>query len=278
MYKFLSSLLLVATLHAEMVDGIAMVVKGEPITLYDVKKEMKVSNIDAKRASEVLIRRALEKAEIEKRYISVSSSDVYADIRQSAARNNMSVNDFYKAIYNSNGLSSMDLQEKIKQKLLSQKLYKAISYSAMSEPTQTEIEEFYELHKDMFAHPSAFSVDVYKSQNKNRLQEKITNPMLYAPDIQTEKQTLPYNAIAPELAALLQNTPQGSFSKVVPDGQGFFLSFYVTKVHQEKNITLEKVKNQIINTIMAKKREAVLSDYFARLRQNADITILRTVH
>ena len=277
MQKIFLTIIFVATLSAQIVDGVAVVVKGSAITLYDIKTEMKTSRTDAKVATDTLIRKRLEKLEIKERKISVSSGEVYDDIKKTAARNNLSVGEFYEAVRNANGLSSQELKEKIKEKLLSQKLYSAIAYTGVSEPSEDEIEAYFRSHKDSFAHPSGFKVVIYQSNNKARLQEKVNNPMFYSPDIQTNEQTLPYNRISPELASLLERTPQNSFTAIVPDGKGGYMSFYIKEIESAKETGLESVRNQIINMIMAEQREQVLGDYFSRLRHNADIKMIRTV-
>ena len=189
----------------------------------------------------------------------------------------MNVSEFYRAVRDTNGISSKDLKVKVKQKLLSQKLYGAIAYSKNSEPTSSEIEEYYELHKENFAHPSSFNVIIYQAQNKSALQEKIANPMFNAPSVGTNEQTLPYDRISPELAKLLEKTPQYSYTPIIPDGKGGHMSFYIQSVESAKEGGVQSVSKQIKNMIMADKREQVLGDYFARLRLNADIQTLREV-
>ena len=277
MYKILFSLLLSAFLQAEVYDGVAIVVKDKAITLLDIKNEMKNAHIDAKKAADILIRQKLEKIEIEDRKITVSSSEVYDDIKKMASRNNMNISDFYDAVRDSNGMSSTDLKEKTKEKLLSQKLYQSIAYSSLSEPTQEEIQEYYELHKENYKHPSAFSVIIYDSKDRTALQTKVDNPMFYSPDIQTNEQVLPYSKISPELAQLLEKTPISSFTQVIPNGKGGFMSFYIKEIKSAKKGGLESVRTQIVNAMMAEQREEVLSNYFARLKHNADINVIREV-
>ncbi len=275
MYKIFLLLALSLVLNAKMIDGVAIVVKGEAITLYDLKKEMRISNVDVDTASNMLIRQKLEESEIKERKITVSNSEVYDDIKMLSSRNNMSVNDFYEAARNANGISSTELKEKVKAKLLSQKLYSAIAYSSVSQPTEDEIKEYYELHKNNFSHPSGFSVVIYQSKDEKRLQEKIDNPMFSAPDIIQTPQELPYSKISPELAGLLSKTAAGTFTAIIPDGKGGYMSFYMKEIKSMEQIGMKTARNQIINMIMGDKREQVLSDYFARLRTNADITFVR---
>jgi len=275
MYKIFLILGLSTLLSAQVYDGVAIVVKDKAITLYEIKKEMETSKVDAEKASDILIRKRLEELETQERKITVESSEVYDDIKKTAARNNLNINEFYEAVRESSGLSSTDLKEKIKHKLLSQKLYASIAYSSVSQPSEDEISEYYELHKDNYIHPSSFTVIIYQAKDKARLHEKINNPMFYSPDIQTNEQVLPYERISPELASMLEKTALNSFTAVVPDGKNGYMSFYIKSIESAKEGGLESIKNEIINSIMNDKREQVLGDYFARLRHNADINVIR---
>jgi len=275
MYKLFLALFFSISLYGAIVDGVAVVVKNSAITLYEIKKEMQTAKVESKQALDSLIRKKLEEIESKDRKIKVTSSEVYDDIKKSAARNKLSVSEFYEAIREANGLTSTELKVKIKEKLLSQKLYSAIAYSHMSEPSEEEIKEYYELNKDNFLNPTSFSVSVYVSQDKEGLQAKVDNPMFYSPQIQTKDEVLEYNKISPELAKLLKRTAINTFSPIIPNGKGGYMSFYMKSIASAKETGVESVKNQIANQIMSKKREQVLGDYFARLRSNADIKIIR---
>ncbi len=277
MFRTLLLLLLTTFLSAAVYDGVAIVVKDKAITLLDIKKEMKLSRVDAKKAADILIRQKLEKVEIDERKIKVNSSEVYDDIKKMAGRNNMSISDFYDAVRESNGMSSTELKAKTKQKLLSQRLYQAIAYSSISEPSDADIEEYYNMHKDNYKHPASFTVIIYDSKDRNALQTKVDNPMFYSPKVAMNEQKLPYARISPELASLLERTALNHFTNVIPNGKGGFMSFYMKEIESAKEGGLESVRNQIINSIMGEKREQILGDYFARLRHNADINVIREV-
>jgi peptidyl-prolyl cis-trans isomerase SurA len=275
MRKIFLPLILSGLLYATVYEGVAIVVKDKAITLLEIKSKMAELNSDAKNAADALIRQKLEELEIQERKITVDSSEVYDDIKKAAARNNMNVSEFYEAVRNSNGMNSTEFKEKMKQKLLSQKLYSAIAYAEITEPSEADVKEYYKLHKEKYKHPSEFTVVVYVAKDKERLQEKIDNPMFDAPDIQTNEQVLPYERISPELSSLLEKTEPNHFTPVVPDGKNGHMSFYVKAKKSVKESSLESVKNEIINSIMEDKRETVLSNYFARLRQNVVIETLR---
>jgi hypothetical protein len=275
MYKTLLPLLFVSFLNAAIYDGVAIVVKDQTVTLFEIKKKMQTLHIDAKKAADMLIREKLEAIEIKERQITAGNTEVYDEISKTAARNKLSVSEFYEAVRNANGLTSTQLKEKIRQRILTQKLYVAIAYTALSEPTPEETKDYFELHKENFKHPSAFDVVVYKSKDKSRLQEKIDNPMFYSPDIKSKEQTFLYEKISPELARLLSQTQLNHFTPALPDGQKGFISFYIKGTTKADQSSFKEIQNQIRNTIMSEKREAVLSNYFARLRQNVTINTIR---
>jgi hypothetical protein len=277
MNKLFIPLLVVATFaSAKIYDGVAVVVENKAITLYEIQKLMQEQHLDAKHASEFLIRQKLEDGLIQQKKISVSEDEVYADIKQMAQRNHLSIGEFYDAVRESNGLSSAELKKKIKEKLLRQKLYSSIAMQRMGgEPSDEELHDFYELHKKEFRHPESFEVIIYESNQKQKLQAKVMNPMIYDPSIAQNTQVLPFDRISPELASLLEKTPPYHFTPIVPNGKGGFITFYVQKVTQSQGDHFETVRNQVLNALMNEKREKILSDYFARMKDNSDINIIR---
>ena len=277
MYKIVLPLIFGVLLNAELINGVSVVVKGDIITQYDIKEHMRLSNIDAEGATDALIRKKLEESEINERRISVSNNEVYDEIKKIASINKLSVSEFYEAVRNSNGLTSTELKEKTKENLLSQKLYAAIAYSGIDSPSEDETREYYELHKEQFLHPVAFRVIMYTTQNREALEKKIKNPINFSKDIVKHEQMLPYDKISQELADLLEKTELNSFTKIISDSRGSYTSFYLKDIQKHDKTEYQDVKEQMVNMIMAQKREQVLSDYFARLRGNADIQIIREV-
>ena len=276
MFKIFLMILFAISINADLINGVAIIVKDSPITLLDIKKEMKLTGLNAKEVTDILIRKKLEELERKKRKIKVNSDEIYNELKKTAKKNNLTLSEFYDVIRNSTGMTSGELKEKIKEKLLSQKLYSAIAYSFISTPSEDEIKDYYELHKDSFIHPSAFSVVAYTSKDKIKLQQKVENPMLYIPEVQTDEQLLFYDKITPQLAIILNKTKLNHFSEVIYNNRNGFTSFYLKEIKSIKKNSLENVRNQIINMIIAEKQEQTLSAYFARLKSNTNIKFIRT--
>lgn len=257
-----------------MIDGVAILVKQEPITLSDIRNAMNKDGKDLQTTADTLIRAKLERQEATERKISVTKEEVHEEIVSMAEQNNLSVGKFFEAMQSARDLSSSELREKVRQKLLNKKLYSAIAFSHMDPPSPEEEEEYYQMHMSEFSHPESFRVTAYRSKDKDRLQEKINNPMFYSPEVSSEEMTFYYDKINPKLAQILNETPLYSFTPILPDRESS-LSFYVNEKSESITNSLDSVRERIANTMMGERRGQVLNDYFARLRLNADIEIIR---
>ena len=99
--------------------------------------------------------------------------------------------------------------------------------------------------------------------------------MFYSPDLHAEEKRLEYDKISPELAKFLTKQKVDTFTPIVPNGKGAYISFYVKEIESAKEAGFRTIRNQVVSLIMGDKREQVLSDYFARLKGNADIKEIR---
>jgi len=273
--KYLLFILFFVTLHAKTIDGIAIMVKDQPITLYDITQAMQENNIPQEQAVELLERKKLENIEIKERHITASKQEIFEDIQRMAEQNKMSVIELYSAIQSSQGLSERKLKKKIKEKILNQKLYNAIAFSHLEQPNDEEIQEYFQLHQKEFTKPSSFTVLIYQCPDKNLLQEKVDYPMFYSPQVTSEEQTFEATKMNPRLAELLDKTPTNSFTQVIPAPQGGFMSFYIKEKGASGTPDLDTIRPQISNALMGQKRETILKDYFDRQRLNADIKMIR---
>ena len=274
--KFFIMIIIAVGAYARMIDAVAAIVANEPITLYDIDKRMQESRMDRKSALESLIRQKLEAMEIKKRHIEVNEEEVYAEIRRLAAANNMSIGEFYDVVRETNGLRSSELKEKIKKRLLAQKLYQAIALSKMNEPSDTELKEYYRLHEEEFVRPAFFDVVVYSAPDKSLLEQKRNNPMFYSPNIAHRLERLDPSRLNPQLARLLEKTGEGQFSVVLPNGRNGFMVFYVEKIGKSEVPSFEALKQTVLARWMQEKRAAILDDYFTKLKDKEEVKILRT--
>ena len=262
-------------LWARMVDGVAILVKEEPITLYAIEQKMEEEHLPQQEAVDALIREKLESQEIRQRGLSVSEEELRQRLTQIAEQNNLTLLQLYDAVRSAQHLSESAFKAKLRETMVTQKLYGDIAMATMAEPNEEEMREYYRLHAEKFSHPETFNVTLYRAPSQGVLQRKMANPMLNLPEVQTQEVQLPYAQIEPGLAALLLKTENGAFTPVLPDPKGGFVTFFVRNRSLPMMQPFEAAKPQVQEELMADKREQTLKDYFDRARLNAEITILR---
>ncbi|MHC3995094.1 peptidylprolyl isomerase [Thiomicrolovo sp. ZZH C-3] len=268
-------ILFTAALYARMVDGVAILVKEEPITLYAITQKMQEGGATQAQAVDALIREKLESQEIAQRDLSISETELQERIKQIAGQNNMTSAQLFDAVWKTEHLSRTAFEAKLKQSMLTQKLYSAIAMANMEEPGDEEMREYYRLHADKFSHPETFEVTVYHAPAQGALKRKMDNPMLMLPDVTMQEASLPYANIEPQLAALLIKTEIGAFTPMLSDPKGGFVSFYIRNKSLPVMQPFETVKMQVQEEMMGDAREQTLKDYFNRARLNAEITVIR---
>lgn len=275
MLKTLLLVLLTLNLYAEnIVGGIAVLVEDEPITLHEVSEAMRKHSQSADAVVKLLVRKKLEEVEASRRSIKVTAREVLDDLKNMARQNNMTLEELYAAVSQSEGLDEKALKRTVREKLTNQKLYNKIAFSQIEQPTPEEEEEYYQIHKEEYAIPEGFTLIVYHSASKAQLEAKVANPMYYAPDIQSDNLSLRTEEADPRLVQLLMQTPLNSFTPVLPDREGF-VSFYVQEKLRPQAPDFETIRPQIAQQIISQKRQQVLNDYFNRLQLTADIRIIR---
>jgi uncharacterized membrane protein len=257
------------------IGGVAVLVKNTPITLFEVQQEMKQSGTSAKQSADTLIRKKLEQLEAQEKKITVSSTEINEELARMAAQNNLSMEQFLNAMQTVRGLSEKDLKAKVEETIKGQKLYSAIAFSKMGQPSVEEENEYYQLHLDEFSRPDSFDVTTYISSSQEALAAQIADPMRHIENIQTKEENIPFGKINPQLAQILNKIPEGSFSAILPNGQNSFISFYMRDKQNVVTENVDAVRPQIANAIIGEKRNQVLNDYFTRLRLSADIKVLR---
>ena len=276
MNKLLLLLSFTPLLFADIIGGIAITVDNETITLYEIQQEQEISNASVKKSVDMLIRTKLERIEAKERHINITNQDVIDDLKKMAKQNNMTLAQLYEAMNSSRNLSESQTKEKTKEKLLKQKLFDAIAMSKMEEPTDEEVEEYYNLHLNEYQVPKSIDVVVYSAQDKSALQQKVSNPMMNVPSVTTENTSLDTAKINPRLAQLIIKTKDNTFTPILPQMGGTgHMSFYILQKNNINTPALDVIRPQVEAQIMDDYREHILNEHFQRMRVNANIKILR---
>jgi len=267
-----SVLFITATVYAELVNGIAITVNEEPITLYDIDKEVKTKSISKDQAVSQMIDAILYKQELSKNKIAVDMFDVDSYIEKLAASNKMNVLDFKALVRQQQNYELF--KENIKKQLTHQKLITKIAGGKLAIATSEDVEIYFENNKEQFQVADTIEVVAYVSKNKQALTELKKNPMLQHPDIISDTIVMKQNELNPQTKYILNSTPQREFSAIFAQNKNYNM-FYVTEKKDITTITFDDVKDKIFQTIMKTREQAYLKEYFETLKLTADIRVLR---
>ncbi|WP_200762807.1 peptidylprolyl isomerase [Nitrosophilus alvini] len=274
MKKFLAALLFtLSSLFAGLVDGIAIVVNNEPITMYEIVKTSKILGVNKEKAVDILIQKKLEDAEVKKLGLKVDDFELEKELEKFAAQNSLTLSQL-KNIIKQKGLDLEEYKEEFKKRLLKKKLYSKIASAKVSRPEEEEIKRYYDSHIEEFSAPKYVEVVKYMSTSKKALENLVKNPLASIPDVQKEEEKVDLSTVGSQLAFLLTETKEGSFTPIIPVGKDYIVLFVKKKIDNQP-ISFEKVKNMVIAKIMEAKKEKAVKEYFEKLRASANIKVYR---
>ncbi len=269
-------MLLSASLFARVIDAIAIVVNDEPITTYEIEKSAHQLHIPLSQAVDLLIQKKLEEQEAKRLGVSVDEFELENAIEDFAHKKGMNLFEFKEALQK-NGISWQEYKERFKEQLLRQKLYDKIAQIQRNRISDVQLKEYYDTHKEEFEVAKKVVVTKYISPSKEVLERIRQNP-LFEPSnpslLLKGEESIELNRVDPKFAALLAQTPEGSFTPILPLGDRYLL-LYIQKKEGKETIPFEEAKGYILNKLAKKSRAASIKDYFDKLRASANIEILK---
>ncbi len=261
--------------NAQVIDAIAIDVNGEPITIVEIQAVQQKLKMSKKAAVEALIKDRLEKGAIEKAHINISDQELDQRTKQISARRGMNL-DQMKTALQENGLTWDAYKEQLSMELKKEHFFQQYIASSISQPTDEDLKVYYETHKDKFdskASDIQMSLIVYASQNSQKLQESIQNPLKKIEGVEQKSVLASSSEMAPQLVKLIENTPEGSFTQPINTGRGF-VAYYVKSKGQGQG-GFASVKNAVTTKWMQEQRIKAGNDFFNKLKSNANIRIIR---
>ena len=272
MKKFLIVGLIAASLlQAVIVDRVVASVNGEPITSYDIAKTVNILKTTPQQALNYLIDKKILDSEIKKRGIGVDEFDIENAVEKIAQKNGMTLFEFKSYLQQRGELEK--LRSQIKNDLLKEKLFSQIVNSKLK-ISDKEINDYYTKHQQEFKTFNTIEVVSYYSNNPQKLEEIKKNPFISNNDVLTKTEIFKYSEMPLNLLYLFNKTKEGEFTPVINNGASY-ITYYIAKKEGETLLPLESVKNIIINKIVNEKRERILKEYFAKIKNQADIKIYK---
>ncbi len=274
MYKLFLALLVSSGISfAGIVNGVALTVNDQPITIYDIDKTVSINKISKNEAVGLLIDKTLYEQAVSQNNITADVFDVNEYIERLAKANGMDLYSF-KAIVKQKYANYADFEEEAKDAVIRQKLIQKIVKGQLAVATQEDMELYYEKNKGQFSTSKAYEVIQYTSKNKASLANAINNPMVIAADVEKTPLKLGVQSLQPQMQFLLNDTKLNTFTPIFTANKQF-VSLFVIKKEGTTSLDFETVKAKIFNDMMSLREKKYLKDYFEKQKLTADIKIVR---
>ena len=253
-------------------NGVAATVNNEPITDYDVELVVKRMNITPNEALNVLIRDKLELSQIKELGLSASESEINEELSQIAKQNGYSDLASYAQVLSHKAGALSQLREQAKENLARAKLYDFIISQPNDNITRENAMRFYEQNRGMFTRFSLAKVTRYTAKSGATL-ERVKARGLASGVITTAMSIYPGSADNLVLN-LIARANIGDFTPIVREGD----SYVMYKVNSKENpqvVAFEEVEQNVAIMMAEQEKEALIADYFNKLRAKANIEIIK---
>lgn len=258
--------------NAKYINGISAIVDGEIITDYDIQKLIDALKISPSQALNILIRQKLEDAQIKAMEINPSEIEINAQMSQIGARSGFKDwSEFEKALKNQ-GVNINDFRAQVKNNIALEKLYSNITNRPNANITQENARRFYQNNKSLFSRFINATITQYSSQNAQDLENlkaKKPNNALSA-----KAQKISATSTDARLVELVANTKIGDFTPIIPQG-GFYVMFKINDKDGIYTPNFEDIEENVAQAMIAQEKEAMIEDYFNKLRVSANIQIIK---
>jgi parvulin-like peptidyl-prolyl isomerase len=255
--------------EAKVVDAIAIVVEGEPVTtaeIHAIEKQYGVSNQEAR---SLLIQDRLQKSAM--RNIIIDESLIDSKISGIAANNNISVPKMQK-ILKSQGTSWNTYRSNMRDALKKEKFFRETVASSVPEPSEDELKLYYQNHRDEFFIPSSIRMIEYTAKTEQKMKDFLRTK--HTKGIRSKKVTKGTKSLNSTLLGALLSTQNGSYTRPFNAGDKY-ISYKVLSKKGKINMPFETARGAVTSRWKQEQQGKALKDYFEKLKTNADVQILR---
>ncbi len=256
-------------LNAKMIDGVAMVVEGEPVTTSEIVAVQKQYHLPKAKAINLLIRDRLQKATIDA--VTIPEEVIDQKISEVAAKNGVSVAQMQE-ILQQRGTEWSSYRDSVAHALKKEKFFQENVLEKIPTPTEDELKLYYKHHQSAFTLPTSIEMVEYSSDSreaiKNFLQTHRTD------GVTTRKVTQKTNTINPALLSALMQTPVGAFTRPFNAGDRYIIYKVIAKKGTIQ-IPYRAAREGVLKQWQQTQQNKALQDYFEKLRTRADVQIIR---
>ncbi len=255
--------------QAAMVDGIALVVEDEPVTVAELRAVQKQMNVSKEQATELLIQDRLQKSAMKD--IEIADTDIDAKIESIATQNNLTVTKM-KEILQEQGTSWSKYRSSVKEAMKKEKFFQEHIARSIPSPSDDELKMYYTQHKVEFIIPASVQLTEYSAPSEAAMKK-----FLQSKDpkgIKSTQVTKATKDLNPALLGSILQTQDGSFTRPLNAGDRF-ISYQVLSKEGQSAMSFEAAKGAVGARWRQEQQAKAVKDYFEKRKTNADIQIIR---
>ena len=255
--------------QAKMVDAIAIIVEGEPITTAEIRAVEQQMQISKTEATNLLIQDRLQKSAM--RDITIAEADIDSKIAAIAAQNNLTVPKMQK-ILKEQGTTWNKYRSSVKEAMKKEKFYQEKVVRTISAPSEDELKLFYKNHQEEFTIPASVKLIEYSAPSEKSMKKflQTKNPK----GIKSRSVTKSTKDLNPGLLGSILQTQDGSFTRPLNAGDRY-ISYKVLSKEGQVNMPFEAAQGAVAAKWKQQQQAKALKDYFEKIKTNADIQVLR---
>lgn len=256
-------------LEAEMVDGIAMIVEGEAITLAEIRAVQTQTGVNKEEAIELLIQDRLQKVAMKD--IVIDEVNIDKKIEEIAAQNHVTIPEMQKILKQS-GTPWVRYRSDVKEALKKEYFFQHTVARSIPEPSKDDLKLFYKKHQKELTMPSQINLIEYTAKSKKGMEFFLKT---HQSSLVTSKSMVLQTKDTDEaLLAMLLSTPNGKYTKSINAGDKYIV-YKITSKSGKVAISFKDAKSALVSRWKQQQQSEVLKDYFQKLRTRASIQKLR---
>ncbi len=262
-------LLFTMMLEAKVVDAIAMIVEGEPVTTAEIAAVQRQYRVPKQEAVNLLVRDRLQKVAL--KAIPVSEKEIDQKINEIAAKNGISVAKMQQ-ILKSRGTAWSQYRESIRNGLKKEKFFNEKVVANIPAPSNDELKLYYTHHQKEFVLPATIRMREFSAATKETMQRFLRNQSTKGIKVRTV--TKKTKEINPALLSALLKTPIGGATPPLNAGSRHII-YQVLAREGKVQMSYDAAKSAVESAWRRSQQNKALKDYFEKLRTRADVQILR---
>jgi len=271
MKKFL--LLIVMSLctlsFAKMVDGLAAIVEGEPITLAEIRAVRQQMQLSKSEAMDILIQDRIQQSAM--RDIVIDEKSIDAKVQMIAVQNGVTTPKMQK-ILKAQGISWTKYRSTIRQALKKEKFYKEKVVRNITAPSEDELKLYYRSHQEIFKIPQTVYLIEYSASTQTKMKRFLETKKTKG--IKSKKLSKQTQSLNPALLTTILQTQDGSYTRPFNAGDRY-ISYKVLSKKGETIMPYESAHDAVANQWRQEQQSNALKEYFQKIKANAYIQILR---